>query len=193
MRDALSLLDQLIAFGGGKVDEASARGMLGTIDRAHVVHLARALATGDAQKLLEIARGLEEFAPDYGQVLDDLAALLTRVALRQIVTGYEADELFDAALIAELATAIGAEDVQLYLSDRHSRSPRPRAGARSPQWFPDDAGAHAGVSSGRRGGHPGGYGRRARAGHRAGTRRRAHRAAGIRRCHRPGAVGARDR
>ena len=58
--------------------------------------------------------GLEEFAPDYGQVLDDLAALLTRVALRQIVTGYEADELFDAALIDELATAIGAEDVQLY-------------------------------------------------------------------------------
>ena len=42
MRDALSLLDQLIAFGGGKVDEADARGMLGTIDRAHVVHLARA-------------------------------------------------------------------------------------------------------------------------------------------------------
>ena len=114
MRDALSLLDQLIAFGGGKVDEVSARGMLGTIDRAHVVHLARALATGDARQLLEIARGLEEFAPDYGQVLDDLAALLTRVALRQIVTGYEADELFEAALIAELATAIGAEDVQLY-------------------------------------------------------------------------------
>jgi DNA polymerase III subunit gamma/tau len=114
MRDALSLLDQLIAFGGGKVDVTSARGMLGTIDRAHVVHLARALASGDSQRLLEVARGLEEFAPDYGQVLDDLAALLTRVALRQIVNGYEADELFDGTLVAELATAIGAEDVQLF-------------------------------------------------------------------------------
>ena len=115
MRDALSLLDQLIAFGGGKVDEASARGMLGTIDRAHVVHLARALATARcAASCSQIARGLEEFAPDYGQVLDDLAALLTRVALRQIVTGYEGDELFDAALIDELAKAISAEDVQLY-------------------------------------------------------------------------------
>jgi DNA polymerase III subunit gamma/tau len=114
MRDALSLLDQLIAFGGGKVEEAGARSMLGTIDRDHVVHIARALASGDAQKLIETARVLEEFSPDYGQVLDDLAALLTRVALRQLVDDYEGDELFDPALAAELASAIGAEDVQLY-------------------------------------------------------------------------------
>jgi DNA polymerase-3 subunit gamma/tau len=114
MRDALSLLDQLIAFGGGKVDEAGARGMLGTIDRDHVTKLARALAAGDAAKLLEMARLLEEFSPDYGQVLDDLASLLTRVALRQLVPGYEGDELFDSALLTEFAAAIPAEDVQLY-------------------------------------------------------------------------------
>ena len=114
MRDALSLLDQLIAFGGGKVEEASARGMLGTIDRDHVARLARALATGDAAQLLETARSLEEFSPDYGQVLDDLAALLTRVALQQLVPGYEGDELFDPALLKELAAAISGEDMQLY-------------------------------------------------------------------------------
>jgi DNA polymerase-3 subunit gamma/tau len=114
MRDALSLLDQLIAFGGGKVDEASARAMLGTIDRDHVTRLARALATGDAAQIIETARALEEFSPDYGQVLDDLAALLTRVALQQLVSGYEGDELFDPALLKELAAVISAEDVQLY-------------------------------------------------------------------------------
>jgi DNA polymerase-3 subunit gamma/tau len=114
MRDALSLLDQLIAFGGGKVDEASARAMLGTIDRDHVTRLARALATGDAAQIIETARTLEEFSPDYGQVLDDLAALLTRVALQQLVSGYEGDELFDPVLLKELAAAISAEDVQLY-------------------------------------------------------------------------------
>jgi len=114
MRDALSLLDQLIAFGGGKVEEASARSMLGTIDRDHVTRLARALATGDAAQLLETARSLEEFSPDYGQVLDDLAGLLTRAALQQLVPGYEGDELFDPALLKELAAAIPAEDVQLY-------------------------------------------------------------------------------
>jgi DNA polymerase-3 subunit gamma/tau len=114
MRDALSLTDQLIAFGGGKVDESSARNMLGTIDRDHVLRLARALATGDAQQLLETARALEEFSPDYAQVLDDLASLLTRVALRQLVPAYEGDELFDPAVASELASAISAEDVQLY-------------------------------------------------------------------------------
>jgi DNA polymerase-3 subunit gamma/tau len=114
MRDALSLLDQLIAFGGGKVDEAGARGMLGTIDRDHVVRLARALMAGDAPALLETARTLEEFSPDYGQVLDELAGLLTRVALRQLVSNYEGDELFDPALLGELGAGISAEDVQLY-------------------------------------------------------------------------------
>ena len=114
MRDALSLTDQLIAFGGGKVEEAAARGMLGTIDRDHVARLGRALATGDAARLLETARSLEEFSPDYGQVLDDLASLLTRIAVLQLVNGYEGDELFDTALLKELASAISAEDVQLY-------------------------------------------------------------------------------
>ncbi|HTU65353.1 MAG TPA: DNA polymerase III subunit gamma/tau [Steroidobacteraceae bacterium] len=114
MRDALSLTDQLIAFGGGKVDEGGARSMLGTIDRDHVARLGRALATGDAGQLLETARALEEFSPDYGQVLDDLASLLTRLAVTQLVSGYEGDELFDPALIKELAAAISAEDVQLY-------------------------------------------------------------------------------
>jgi DNA polymerase III subunit gamma/tau len=114
MRDALSLTDQLIAFGGGKVEESAARGMLGTIDRDHVARLGRALATGDAAKLLETARELEQFSPDYGQVLDDLASLLTRVAVLQLVSSYEGDELFDPALLRELAGAISAEDVQLY-------------------------------------------------------------------------------
>jgi DNA polymerase-3 subunit gamma/tau len=114
MRDALSLLDQLIAFGGGKVSEASARDMLGTIDRDHITKLARSLATGDAAQLIETARKLEEFSPDYGQVLDDLAALLTRLALQQLVPAYEGDELFDPAFVKELAAQISAEDVQLY-------------------------------------------------------------------------------
>jgi DNA polymerase-3 subunit gamma/tau len=114
MRDALSLTDQLIAFGGGKVEEQGARSMLGTIDRDHVTKLARALAAGDAPTLVEAARALEEFSPDYGQVLDDLASLLTRVALRQLVPDYDGDELFDTALLTELAAAISGEDIQLY-------------------------------------------------------------------------------
>src|SRR5438105_4510922 len=82
MRDALSLLDQLIAFGGGRAGEAEARAMLGTISRDHVLRIAQLLAEADGAALVSCARSLEEFAPDYAQVLDELAALLVRVGLR---------------------------------------------------------------------------------------------------------------
>src|SRR6202163_1603350 len=75
VRDALSLLDQLIAFGGGRVGEAEARAMLGTVARDHVVRLAEHLASFDAGALMGAARALDEWAPDYAQVLDELAAL----------------------------------------------------------------------------------------------------------------------
>src|SRR6202022_1515780 len=78
MRDALSLLDQLIAFGGGQAGEAQARAMLGTISRDHVVRIAELLAAADTAALVRCAQSLEEFAPDYAQVLDELAALLVR-------------------------------------------------------------------------------------------------------------------
>ena len=114
MRDALSLLDQLLAFGGGRAGEAEARAMLGTVARDHVVQLAERLAAGDAPELLRFARSLEQWAPDYAQLLDELASLLTRVALRQVVSDYEGDELYAGELIDRLAGALGAEDVQLY-------------------------------------------------------------------------------
>src|SRR5215475_7670588 len=67
MRDGLSLLDQLIAFGGGQAGEEHARAMLGTISRDHVVRLAELLGAMDVPELLSCARSLEEFAPDYAQ------------------------------------------------------------------------------------------------------------------------------
>src|SRR5687767_1405129 len=80
MRDALSLLDQLIAFGGGRAGETEARAMLGTVARDHVVRLAEALASLDARNLMSIARELVQLAPDYALLLDELASLLARVA-----------------------------------------------------------------------------------------------------------------
>src|ERR1700742_4575539 len=83
MRVGLSLLDQLIAFGNGKAGEEEARAMLGTIARDHVVRLAELLGAMDVPGLLSCARSLEEFAPDYAQVLDELASLLVRIAMKQ--------------------------------------------------------------------------------------------------------------
>jgi len=114
MRDALSLLDQLIAFGGGRAGESEARAMLGTVARDHVVRIAELLATLSPGELLKGVQALEEFAPDYAQLLDELAGLLVRVGLRQAIEDYEGDEVFAPEVIERLARALTPEDVQLF-------------------------------------------------------------------------------
>ena len=115
MRDALSLLDQLIAFGGGAINEVNARSMLGTIDRGHVGRLVEAVARGDGAALMAEVRELDRDAPDYDRALVDLAALLQRVAIVQIIPeAASQDEEFDSNLLATLAQAISPEDAQLY-------------------------------------------------------------------------------
>ena len=134
VRDALSLLDQLIAFGGGRVGEDEARAMLGTIARDHVVRLADHLAAFNAGALMSDARALEEWAPDYAQVLDELAALFARVALKQSIADFADDELYAPDLLERLAKSISREDVQLFyqtaiLGRRDlSLAPDPRTG-----------------------------------------------------------------
>jgi DNA polymerase III subunit gamma/tau len=115
MRDALSLLDQLIAFGGGALNEVNTRAMLGTIDRGHVGRLIDALARADGPALLAEVKELDRDAPDYDRALVELAAFLQRIAIVQIVPDAALqDEEFDADSLSRLAQAISPEDVQLY-------------------------------------------------------------------------------
>jgi DNA polymerase-3 subunit gamma/tau len=112
MRDALSLLDQAIAYCGGKLNAADVRGMLGGIDREDARKLLAALARNDGAALMaEVAR-IDESAPDYEVVLDGLAMLLQRIALGQVVPEGLADE--ERASLAPLMSALAPEDVQLY-------------------------------------------------------------------------------
>ncbi len=115
LRDALSLLDQLLAFGNGRALEADARAMLGTVGRDQVAQLARLLSRlAMPRRCSATRRRSTSVASDYAQLLEQLAALLERVALRQLVRDYEGDELHPVELLAELAAAISPEDVQLY-------------------------------------------------------------------------------
>jgi DNA polymerase-3 subunit gamma/tau len=88
--------------------------MLGTIARDHVVKLAEHLAAGDGSELLRYAQSLEQWAPDYAQVLDELASLLVRVAMKQTVADFEGDDLYAPELLDKLAKSFSPEDVQLY-------------------------------------------------------------------------------
>ena len=115
MRDALSLLDQAIAFGGGQVETAAVGAMLGSIDRRRVTDLLDALATNDAPTLLGQVAELDQLAPDYAAVLAELLSLLQRVALAQIVPDTVPDDgVDDPDELRRLAERLPPEDVQLF-------------------------------------------------------------------------------
>ena len=114
MRDGLSLLDQAIAFGGGRVDAAEVGAMLGTVGRGLTLDLAEALASGDGARLLaEVAR-IHELTPDLGEVLSELLVLLHRIALYQQVPATLAADDPDHGRIVDLAQGLSPEDVQLF-------------------------------------------------------------------------------
>ncbi|HTB90391.1 MAG TPA: DNA polymerase III subunit gamma/tau C-terminal domain-containing protein, partial [Steroidobacteraceae bacterium] len=113
----------------------NARSMLGTIDRGHVGRLVEAVSRGDGAALLAEVRELDRNAPDYDRALVDLATLLQRIAIVQIVPeAAPQDEEFDAALLTQLAQAISPADAQLYyqiaLAGRRdlNMAPEPRIG-----------------------------------------------------------------
>ncbi len=115
LRDALSLMDQLLAFGGGAANEVDAAAMLGTVNRSHVVELAELLAAQDAPGLVRRARELEQWAPDYAQLLDELAGLFVQLAVLQVVPEAEAGEAgHDPAVLESMKARIAPEDLQLY-------------------------------------------------------------------------------
>jgi DNA polymerase III subunit gamma/tau len=113
MRDALSLLDQAIAFNGDALKADATRAMLGTIDRRQVMSLTQALAAQDARAMLNEVAQLDERAPDYRQVLGELAMLLQKLALIQAVPDMDMDDADDADALRALAQQFTPEDVQL--------------------------------------------------------------------------------
>ncbi|MEM8814994.1 MAG: DNA polymerase III subunit gamma/tau [Pseudomonadota bacterium] len=114
MRDSLSLLDQAIAYCGGDIAEEPLARMLGTIDRGYVEKLAAQLAEHDASGVLATIADIDEQFPDYGRLLDDLAALLQQVAVLQVVGSGSLDTESGIVEPTALADTLSPEDVQLF-------------------------------------------------------------------------------
>jgi DNA polymerase-3 subunit gamma/tau len=114
MRDGLSLLDQAIAFGGGRLLMSDLEKMLGLVDHRHVISMIGALADDDAGGLLAIVGELVAQSRDLGTALTNLAEILHRVTLVQCVPGYRDPERSDWEAIEELAGRLPAEDAQLF-------------------------------------------------------------------------------
>jgi DNA polymerase-3 subunit gamma/tau len=114
MRDALSLLDQAIAYGGGKVEEGQVRDMLGAIDETYLFGILDALAARDGQSLIAAAEKMEERSLSFEAALQDLGVLLHRLALAQTVPQALGEELPEREKLLALAQAFSADEVQLH-------------------------------------------------------------------------------
>jgi DNA polymerase-3 subunit gamma/tau len=112
MHDALSVLDQAIAYGAGEVREAVVRTMLGAVDAEYAYRIADALLAADGKALLAEAAALAERSLSLPAALDELASLFHRIAVAQTVAGV-ADALPDASRIAGYAKAFTPDAVQL--------------------------------------------------------------------------------
>lgn len=113
LRDALSLLDQAIAFGDGVVKEADVGLMLGSISRRHLYALMAAVANGDALAVMQQVDALAQMAPDYDAVLADLITMLHDLALAQHIPGGLAMRESDVHELSSIAAHMSPEEIQL--------------------------------------------------------------------------------
>ena len=128
MRDALSLLDQAIAHGTGKVEESLVRDMLGTVDQDYLFTLLEAMAQGDVSAMLSVADLMTERSLSFDSALQDLAAMLTRLQVAQLAPAAIAEDTPDRSRLLALAGAIDAQTVQLaYQISVHGRHELPMA------------------------------------------------------------------
>ena len=119
MRDALSLTDQAIAFGSGQLQEAAVRQMLGAVDRSYVFRLIDALARGDGKTVVETSDTLRLNGLSAASTLEEMSAVLQRMAVFQAVpqmaAAVDADDP-EAAETARLAGLMPADETQLLYS-----------------------------------------------------------------------------
>ncbi len=113
MRDALSLLDQAIAHGAGKVEEQQVRGMLGTVDQDFLLAILEALQAGEAAALLQVAADMGVRSLSFSAALQELGILLTRLQVIQCVPTAVDDEEPEKERLLVLARAFTPEFVQL--------------------------------------------------------------------------------
>ena len=114
MRDALSLTDQAIAYSSGSISETAVRAMLGSIDDAYLTRILDGLVNDDGKDLLALASEMGVSSMSFGLALQDLASLLQKIAMEQVIPGSVLDEWTDAESIRRFAKLISKEQVQLY-------------------------------------------------------------------------------
>ncbi len=116
MRDALSLTDQAIAFGSGKLEEATVRQMLGSVDRTYVVRLIEALAHSDGKTVVETSEALRLHGLSAASTLEEMTSILQRMAVLQAVPQSVDESDAESVETARLARLMPPDETQLLYS-----------------------------------------------------------------------------
>ncbi len=116
MRDALSLTDQAIAFGAGQLSESVVHQMLGSVDRGYVLRLIEALAHGNGKTVVETVEDLRLHGLSPASMLEEMGAVLQRMAVLQVVPDSTDEADPDAADLARLAALMPRDETQLLYS-----------------------------------------------------------------------------
>ncbi len=114
MRDALSLLDQAIAYGGGALEESQVRAMMGTIESADLNGLIQALIDADPEALLNTIETIALQSPDFDSLLSELLSLLQKIAIIQVLPDNSNNQLKENKSLVNFANTMNKEDTQLY-------------------------------------------------------------------------------
>ena len=114
MRDALSLTDQAVGHGGGRITEADVASMLGSIERRYVVNVCEAMASQSGPDLLGAIGEMAEQSPDYDAALGEVLSLWHQVAILQTVPEALDPSISHYKELATLAETVSREDVQLF-------------------------------------------------------------------------------
>jgi DNA polymerase-3 subunit gamma/tau len=114
VRDAMSLLDQAIAYGGGEIKSGDVKAMLGSVEQTYISQLLEALAQKNAKTIIEIIEQLAEHAADFSTVLEDLLTRLHTIAIAQLLPETIDSSLEENQSVALLSKQLSPEDVQLF-------------------------------------------------------------------------------
>lgn len=114
MRDALTLLDQAIAFSGGEVTEKTVSQMLGTVPSEQVDALVNAVCEFDPERAMSVVHSLTALNVDFGKLLDQLIMIFHAAAISQAVPQYKQQVTLFADTVTKVCEAVSAEDIQLF-------------------------------------------------------------------------------
>ncbi len=114
MRDALSLLDQAISFGGNSVRDQDVRSMLGAIDQSYLFDILNAISNGNGNELLNITQAMEQRSLSFSMALNDLSLLLQKIAIAQTIPESLLTDEPDADLIKSVSIKFSSEEIQLF-------------------------------------------------------------------------------